>query len=154
MSDEVFGDDPRKAGDVVDVDAGRRDSASGEICLQRGVVVLAGQNPGRLAILGDVDHLVQGALEAARTGGIDGHGDQSGAHATKKRADHLEARRVGEQKPVLRRETTLLQQVSGDRLRPAEERRVGVAFDRIAVQVKVRIKEFVRVLVSQPIQLV
>ena len=38
--DEVFRDDPRKTGDVVDVDAGRRDSTSGEIRLQRCVVVL------------------------------------------------------------------------------------------------------------------
>ena len=115
---ELFGDDPRKTGNVVDVDSGRRDSTSSEIRLQRCVVVLAGQNPGRLAILGDVDHFVQGALEATRTGGIDGHRDQAGAHATKKRADHLEPRRVGQQKPVLRREMTILQQVSGDRLRP------------------------------------
>jgi hypothetical protein len=62
-----------------------------------------------------------GRLEAARTGGIDGNGDQSRAHAAKKRADHFEARRVGEQKPVLRRETMLFPQVSGDRLRPGGE---------------------------------
>jgi hypothetical protein len=44
--------------------------------------------------------------------------------------------------------------MSGDRLRSVEKRRVGVAFDRIAVYVKVRIKEFVRVLICQPIKLV
>ena len=87
-----------------------------------------------------------------RTGGIDRHGDQSGAHATKECADHFEPRRVGKQKPVARRETTLFPQVSGDRLRSLEKRRVGVAFDRIAIHIKVRIKEFVWVLICQPIQ--
>ncbi len=101
-----------------------------------------------------MDHLVQGALEATRAGGIYRNGDQSGAHATKERADHFEPRRVGKQKPVARRETTLLPQMSGDRLRSVEKRRVGVAFDRIAVYVKVRIQEFVRVLICQPIQVV
>ena len=57
-------------------------------------------------------------------------------------------------KPVARRETTVFQQMPGDRLRSVEKRRVGVAFDRIAVYVKVRIKEFVRVLICQPIQVV
>jgi hypothetical protein len=41
--------------------------------------------------------------------------------------------------------------MSGDRLRSVEKRRVGVAFGRIAVYVKVGIKEFVGVLISQPI---
>jgi hypothetical protein len=44
--------------------------------------------------------------------------------------------------------------MSGDRLCAAEKRRVGVAFDRIAVYVKVRIEEFVWVLIYQPIQVV
>ncbi len=130
------------------------DPASGEVRLQRSVVVLAGQNPGRLAILGDVHHLVQGALEAARARGIDRHRNQSRAHTAKKRADHLQPRRVGQQKPVLGRETALLPQVAGDRLRPTDKLRVGVAFDWIAVQVKKRIQELVRMLNSQLVQLV
>jgi hypothetical protein len=40
----------------------------------------------------------------------------------------------------------------GDRLRSMEKRRVGVAFDRIAVYIKVRIKEFLRMFICQPIQ--
>src|SRR5260370_25047298 len=107
-----------------------------------------------MAFLCDVYYFVKGALEATRARRIDVYGDQSGAHATKKRADNFEPRRVGEQDPVLRRETTLFPQVSGDRPRPPEKRRVGVAFDWIAVQVNVRIQKFVRLLVSQPIQLV
>src|ERR1700758_5185890 len=99
-------------------------------------------------------HFVQCALEATRARGIDEYGYQSGAHATKKRADHFEPRRVGEQKPVLRRETMLFPQMFGNRLRTPEKRRVGVPFEWIAVQVNVRIEEFVRVLVPQPIQLV
>jgi hypothetical protein len=55
---EVFRHDPRKTRNVVHVNAGCRDAASGEIRLQRCVVVLAGQNPGCLAILGDVDRFV------------------------------------------------------------------------------------------------
>jgi len=82
----------------------------------------------------------------------DRHGNQSGAYTTKKRADHFEPRRVGKQKPVAGCETTLLQQMSGDHLRSMEKRRVGVAFDRISVYVKVHRKEFVRVLLCQPIQ--
>ncbi len=151
---EIFRRDPGKAGDVIHVNAGGSDSTSGEIGLERGVIVPAGQDAGRLAILGDVDHLVQGALEAARTGGIDRNGDQAGAHATKEGADHFEARRVGKQKPVAGRETAFFPQMPGDRLRPVEKRGVGVAFDRIAVYVKVRIQEFVRVLICQPIQVV
>jgi hypothetical protein len=48
----------------------------------------------------------------------------------------------------------LFPQVSGNRLRPLEKGRVGIAFDWIAVQVEVRIQELVRVLIAQPIQLV
>jgi hypothetical protein len=91
-------------------------STPGEICLEGCLVVSARQDPSRLAILRDVDHLVQGTLEAARTRGIDRHGDESSAHATKKCADHFEPWRVGEQKPVACRETTVFSQMSGDRL--------------------------------------
>jgi hypothetical protein len=41
----------------------------------------------------------------------------------------------------------LFPQMSGDRFRPVEKRRVGIAFDWIAVQVNVRIKQLVRVLI-------
>jgi hypothetical protein len=107
-----------------------------------------------LAILCDVDHLVQRALEATGTGGIDRHWDQSGTRAPKECADHFKPRRVGKQKPVPGAETAVFPQVSGDRLRAMAERGVGVAFDRIAVYIKVRIQEFVRVRICQPIQVV
>src|SRR5579862_4062424 len=97
---------------------------------------------------------MKSALEAARTGRIDRHRDQSGAHATKECADHFETRRVGKQKPVALRESTVLLQMARDRLRSVEKGRVGVAFDRIAVYVKVRIKEFARVFIGQHIQVV
>jgi hypothetical protein len=100
-----------------------------------------------------VDHFVKGALEAARAWWIDRDGDQSGANAAKKGADHLEARRVSEEKAVLRLETTILPQVTGYRLCAFDKRSIGVAFDLIAVQVKVRIKKLVWVLVTQPVQL-
>jgi hypothetical protein len=45
-------------------------------------------------------------------------------------------------------------QMSGDHFGPVDKRLVGVAFDRIAVQVNVGIEKFVRVLIHQPIQLV
>jgi hypothetical protein len=43
--------------------------------------------------------------------------------------------------------------MTGDEFRPVEKRLVGVAFDRIAVQVNVRIEKFVRMLIPEPIQL-
>src|SRR5271157_4024565 len=89
----------------------------------------------------------QGALEATRTGGIDGHRDQSRAHAAKKRANHFEPRRVGEQNTVLRLEPVFLAQVSGDHFRPVEKRLVGVVSNRIAVHVDVRIENSVWVLI-------
>src|ERR1700722_18789977 len=108
---ELFSGDPRKAGNVIDVNSGRRDSASSEIRLQRSVVVLTRQYTGRLTILGDVDLFVLGALETPGTRGMDGPRNHASAHATKKRANHLETRRVSQQKAVLRRETAILKQV-------------------------------------------
>ena len=105
---EIFRHDPGKTGNVIHVDARCRDAASGEIRLQRCVVVPAGQNSRRLAVLRDVDHFVQGALKAARTGRIDGYGNQAGAHTAKERADHLQPWRVGEQKPVAGRKMMIL----------------------------------------------
>jgi hypothetical protein len=42
--------------------------------------------------------------------------------------------------------------MSGDSLDSVEERRVGVALERIAVYIEVRIKKFVGVLICQPIE--
>src|SRR5579871_3270006 len=102
---EFLGRDPRKTGNVINVDPGRRYSTSSEIGLEGGLVISTRQDSSRLAILCDVNHFVQGTLEATRTRGIDRHGDQSGAHATKKCADHFESWRVREQKTVACRET-------------------------------------------------
>jgi hypothetical protein len=55
--------------------------------------------------------------------------------------------RIGEQETVLGRETQFRAQMSGDHFRPVEERLVGVASNRIAVHVNVRIENFVRVLI-------
>jgi hypothetical protein len=152
--DEVFRGYPRKAGDVIHIDAGGRNTAPGKIGLERSMVVTAGQDACRLAVLCNVDHLVQGTLKATRTWRIDRHGDKAGAHTAEEGADHFKARWIGKQKPVARMEATIFTQMSSDRFRPMQKRSVGIALDRISVYVKVRIKELVRVLICQPVQVV
>src|SRR6202012_4351310 len=107
------------------------------------------QNASCLAVLGDMNHLVQGTLEAARAGRVDGHGNHAGAYATKKRAKHFKSRGVGKQQAVARRETAVVQQVSGYGSNSVEERGVGVALKRIAIYIEKRIQKFIRVFSCQ-----
>src|ERR1700758_773390 len=61
--DEVLRDNPTKTGNIVHIHSGGADSASGKIGLKRSEVVLARKYASRLAVLRDMDHLVEGALE-------------------------------------------------------------------------------------------
>ena len=110
------------------------------------MVIRARQHRCRLAILGDMNDLVECALETTGTGRIHGHGYQAGTHATEKCAKHLQPRRVGKQQPILRRKAAFLQQVLGDGPRPLVKRSVGIAFEGDSVEIKVRIQELVWVL--------
>jgi hypothetical protein len=49
---------------------------------------------------------------------------------------------------------TLILQMLGDGLGPMKKRGVGIALQRIAVYIKERIEEFVRVLICQPLQVI
>jgi hypothetical protein len=52
----------------------------------------------------------------------------------------------------MRGKTVVLPQISGDNLRPVEKRLIRVTFDLFAIQIKVRVEKFVRVLISQAVQ--
>src|SRR5215469_2399274 len=151
---EVFSGNPRKPRDVIHIDARGTNATSSHICLERCVILLARQDAGRVAILCDVNHLVKGALEAARAGWIDRDRNQPGLYAPKKRADHLEPWRVSEQKPVSRREAAVFQQMPGNRFCSAQKRRVRVALGPIAIYVKKRVEKLGRVLIRQLFQVV
>jgi hypothetical protein len=101
-----------------------------------------------------VNHFVEGALEAAGAGGIDGDGDESGTHATEEGADHFEAWGVGEEKTVLGCEAMIFEKVTGDRLGALDEGGVAITLDRIAVDVEVGVEELVGMFLSQPIELI
>ena len=114
--------------------------------MQRQQILASGQNRRALTIARDTHHLVERRAEFVRAGRKHRHGNEPGAGAGNERADHFEARRIGEQHPVAGSEATIALEVAGDQVDPAQERLVGVRLQLSSVQIDEGVETLVRVL--------